>query len=62
MSAALRKAQRAYDAGLARAEVLRDARDEQLRRDLADGMRQRETMTITGLSRARVDQIRRGTR
>lgn len=62
MSAQLRGAQQAYGAAMLRAEHLRNARDEQVRRDLAAGVRQREVMDDTGLSRARVDQIRRETR
>ncbi len=62
MSAELRKAQRAYEAGLARAEQLREARDEQIRADLAARVPHKDVMAETGLSRGRVDQIRRGTR
>jgi len=62
MSAELRKAQQAYGAALLAAERLRAARDAQVRADLAAGFRQREVMDDTGLSRGRVDQIRRGTR
>ncbi len=62
MSAALRKAQRAYETGLARAEQLREARDEQIRADLAVKVPHKEIMGETGLSRGRVDQIRRGVR
>lgn len=62
MSVELRRAQQAYGASLLETERLRAARDAQVRADLAAGVRQREIMDDTGLSRGRVDQIRRGTR
>ncbi len=62
MSAALRKAQHAYEAALVRAKTSREARDEQIRSDLAAKVPHKEIMGETGLSRGRVDQIRRGVR
>lgn len=58
----LRKLQRAYDAGLARTEQLRKARDAGIVAALDERMRQADIMRSTGLSRARVTQIKRGTR
>lgn len=62
MSAELRDAQRAYLNAHEAMRAARAARDNAVRRELADGMSQRDIMAETGLSRSRVDQIRRGTR
>lgn len=58
----LRKAQRAYDAIHERDEAARRERDRVLVAELAAGMKQAEIMAVTGLSRARLAQIKRGTR
>jgi hypothetical protein len=61
-SAALRKLQRAHEADIARAERSRKARDAGIVQALTDRMPQAEIMAATGLSRARLAQIKRGTR
>lgn len=58
----LRKAQRAYDATHKRDEAARRERDRVLVAELAAGTRHREIMAATGLSRARLTQIKRETR
>ena len=58
----VRVAQRKLDDALDDAARLRSIRDGHIREALAAGVRQREIMDDTGLSRGRVDQIRRGTR
>jgi len=62
LSETLAAAQRAYTEAVAIAERLREARDTAILFDLADRVLQKEIMETTGLSRARIDQIRRGTR
>jgi hypothetical protein len=58
----LRKAQRAYDAIAERYEAARRERDRVLVAELAAGTKQADIMAATGLSRARLAQIKRGTR
>ncbi len=58
----VRVAQRELDDALDVVARLRSTRDDRIREALAAGVRQREIMDDTGLSRGRVDQIRRGTR
>lgn len=61
--AAVRKAQRAYEAVHERDAALRAARDDAVRSALADRNNlQADIMAVTGLSRGRIAQIKRGTR
>lgn len=60
--ARLRDAQRAYLTAHEAMHAARVARDDAVRRALADKRPYREIMEVTGLSRARLDQIKRGTR
>jgi len=55
--AALRKAEAAYRAASERAEQLRLARNEAMRRAVADGMRKADVARELGLGRSRVGQI-----
>lgn len=52
----------AYEQVAARMAVAVEARDEAIRRALADGVPRARVVEITGLSKQRVDQIRRGAR
>lgn len=58
----VRKAQRAYTTTNERAAAARAARDSAVRDELAAGTPYAEIMAATGLSRARLAQIKRGTR
>jgi hypothetical protein len=58
----VRKAQRAYEAIHERDAALRAARDAAVRAALEERIPQAEIMDATGLSRARLAQIKRGTR
>lgn len=61
--AAVRKAQRAYDAIHERDAAARAARDDAVRAALADRNNlHTDIMAVTGLSRGRIAQIKKGTR
>lgn len=60
--ATVRKAQRAYDDIHERAEAMRASRDAAIRAALEARIPQKDIMEATGLSRARLAQIKRGTR
>ncbi len=58
----LLKVQRAYLTKHEAMHTARLARDEQIRKELAAGIPHKQIMDATGLSRARLAQIKKGTR
>jgi hypothetical protein len=60
--ASLRNAQRAYERAAEKAERAREQRDAFVRAALEDRIPHKDIMAATGLSRARLAQIKKGTR